>query len=206
MLAAVFGIVVVVAASSCSAGPQSGASGSSSTAEATAEVTPTTQFSSGSAPATATPSVTSSPQGSASPDVAAALQYLIEEEKLAHDVYQRFGQLWGGAVFENIQASEAMHQQELLQVLQARGVPDPRTGQPGSFKDQGIQQLYNEYTRQGAVSVTEAYKAGAVIEEQDIADLNRHLASITDPVVVPVLQRLLAGSRMHLEAFQAHLG
>lgn len=203
ILAALF--VVVVAASSCSAGPQSGASGSSTTAEATAPVPPTIQ-SSGSAPATVTPSVTSSPQGSASPDVAAALQYLIEEEKLAHDVYQRFGQLWGGEIFENIQVSEATHQQELLQALRARGIPDPRTGQPGTFKDEGIQQLYNEYTRQGAVSVTDAYKAGAAIEEQDIADLNRHLASITDPVIVPVLQRLLAGSRMHLEAFQAHLG
>lgn len=133
------------------------------------------------------------------------LQYLIEEEKLAHDVYQQFAQIWDVGIFENIRDSEAQHQQELLLVLKAKGIPDPRTHEPGTFKDQRVQQLYNQFTRQGASSLVEAYRAGAAIEEQDIADLNNYLKSTTDPMVVSVLQRLLAGSENHLQAFQTHL-
>jgi hypothetical protein len=148
-----------------------------------------------------------SPTGSASTpaDERAILQYLIEEEKLAHDVYQRFAQLWGVGIFDNIRASEVTHQEILLPVLAARGIPDPRTGQAGTFTDQRLQQMYDQLVQQGSASLNDAYRAGVAIEEQDIADLNEDLRALTAPDAVSALQRLLAGSQNHLQAFRARL-
>jgi len=120
-------------------------------------------------------------------------------------LYQHFAQIWDDRIFESIRDSEVQHQQELLVLLKAKGIPGPRTGEPGTFKDIRVQQMYNQYSQQGAASLLEAYKAGAAIEEQDTADLNNYLNSTTDPMAVSVLQRLLAGSENHLQAFQAHL-
>lgn len=153
--------------------------------------------------AASTPSASTS---AAPQSEAARLRYLIEEEKLAHDVYQRFTELWGTPVFGNIRDSEVTHQQLLVPLLQAKGVPDPRTGQAGTFADPELQRLYDQLIAQGSASVTEAYRAGVTIEERDIADLQGDIAATTDPATTTVLQRLLAGSRAHLQAFRAHLG
>ena len=99
-----------------------------------------------------------------------------------------------------------MHQRLLVPLLDAKGIPDPRTGTVGTFADPGIQRLYDQLIQQGTASITEAYKAGVAIEEKDIADLSADLDATTDPATAAVLQRLLAGSRAHLQAFESHLG
>ena len=74
---------------------------------------PTAEAEASAAPTTASPLA---PTGSPIPaeivtsDLEAQLLYLIEEEKLAHDVYTVLGDLWGGNVFVNIAASEISHQ------------------------------------------------------------------------------------------------
>ena len=45
------------------------------------------------------------------------LAYLIEEEKLAHDVYQMMYNKWGSRVFSNIKNSETTHQDMLLAIM-----------------------------------------------------------------------------------------
>ncbi|RDV44757.1 hypothetical protein DOE76_11060 [Leifsonia sp. ku-ls] len=184
-LAALLGALVLAAMTGCSNGSPEGAATPSSTAASPAP---------------------STPPSAAPADAAARLQYLIEEEKLAHDVYENFSDLWGTQIFGNIRNSEVMHQQLLVPLLEAKGITDPRTGTVGTFADPDIQRLYDQLIQQGAASVTEAYKAGVAIEEKDIADLNADLATTTDPATIAVLQRLLAGSRAHLQAFESHLG
>lgn len=184
-LATLLGALALVAMTGCSIGSPHGADTPSSTTAMPA------------------PSATSS---AAPADAAARLQYLIEEEKLAHDVYQRFTDLWGAQVFGNIRDSEVMHQQLLVPLLESKDIPDPRTGTLGAFADPDIQRLYDQLTQQGTASITEAYKAGVAIEEKDIADLSTDLATTTDPATTAVLQRLLAGSRAHLRAFESHIG
>ncbi|GAA2049881.1 ferritin-like domain-containing protein [Leifsonia soli] len=183
-LATLLGVLTLAASTGCTGSPEGAATPSGTSA----------------APA---PSATST---AAPADAAASLQYLVEEEKLAHDVYQRFTDLWGAQVFGNIRDSEVMHQQLLVPLLDAKGIVDPRTGTVGTFTDPDIQRLYDQLIQQGTASITEAYKAGVAIEEKDIADLNADLASTTDPATIAVLQRLLAGSRAHLQAFESHLG
>lgn len=131
------------------------------------------------------------------------LLYLIEEEKLAHDVYLKMYEKYGARIFGNILRSENTHQSRVLSVLVARGVDDPRSETVGVFNNQKLQQLYDELIAQGNQNLTEAYKVGVAIEELDIADLKEDIESL-DPAqtdVMAMLESLLKGSENHLRAF-----
>jgi len=65
--------------------------------------------------------------------------------------------------------------------------------------------LYNDFVAKASVSLEEAYKAGALIEELDIKDLNESLGTITNENVTLVFENLLKGSRNHLRAFNRQL-
>lgn len=142
-------------------------------------------------------------QASNSSETTKQLVYLIEEEKLAHDVYQKMSELWGARVFGNIQRSETNHQDQLLAVMQSRDIADPRSAEVGVFSDQKLQTLYNQLIAQGSQSVGEAYKVGVAIEELDIADLKADLATLDskDSDVKATMENLLRGSENHLRAF-----
>lgn len=158
---------------------------------------------------TADTSGTIDDEAAASDNVAATtesrLRYLIEEEKLAHDVYVTLGDLWGTRIFDNIARSETQHQNEVATVMTALGVADPRIDQVGVFADPSLQALYDRLVAQGSTSLQDAYEVGVAIEELDIADLNADLAVEDDPAVIAVMQNLLNGSTNHLAAFQRQL-
>lgn len=142
-------------------------------------------------------------QASNNTDTTKQLLYLIEEEKLAHDVYQKMDELWGSRVFSNIQRSEVNHQDQLLAVMKSRDIADPRSTQVGVFTDQKLQALYDQLIAQGSQSVAEAYKVGVAIEELDISDIKADLASLDpkDTDVKATMENLLRGSENHLKAF-----
>lgn len=131
------------------------------------------------------------------------LAYLLEEEKLAHDVYLAMYDRWGSRVFGNIQNSEATHQGFVLAVMKSRNLADPRSDQVGVFTNQDLQKLYDELIARGNQSATEAYKVGIAVEEKDIADLKNTLAKLDakDTDIKDVLENLLHGSENHLRAF-----
>ena len=131
--------------------------------------------------------------------------YLIEEEKLAHDVYTIMYQKYGAQVFGNILESESTHQARVLTLLETRNIADPRSAEIGVFKNQELQTLYNTLIEQGNISATEAYKVGVIIEEKDIADISAQLATTTDQDVVDTLESLRQGSENHLRAFNRKL-
>jgi len=134
------------------------------------------------------------------------LLYLIEEEKLAHDVYTVMYQTYGARVFGNILNSEQTHQSRVLALLEARGIADPRSTELGEFTNPELQSLYDQLIAQGKQSAEEAYKVGVAIEEKDIADITKQLATATDNDVVSTLEALRMGSENHLRAFNRQLG
>ena len=145
-------------------------------------------------------------QGSVTKDTTESLLlYLIEEEKLAHDVYTRMYEKYGANVFGNILESESSHQSKVLTLLQARGITDPRSSEIGVLKNPELQAFYNQLIAQGNQSVVEAYRVGVAIEEKDIADINTQLATATDTDVVTTLEDLRRGSENHLRAFNRQL-
>lgn len=133
------------------------------------------------------------------------LLYLIEEEKLAHDVYTVMNQTYGAKVFGNILSSEQNHQGQVLTLLQARNIADPRTSELGTFKNAELQALYDQLIAQGKQNITEAHKVGVAIEEKDIADISKQLATATESDMVTTLERLRTGSENHLRAFNRQL-
>lgn len=171
-----------------------------------------------------TPTPTSSVEASAAPEVTTApkapvidkgiatadateeqLVYLIEEEKLAHDVYTAMFDLWGSRVFGNILQSEESHQSQVLAVMATRDIEDPRSSQVGVFENAELQALYNELIAKGTKSAVDAYEVGVAIEELDIDDLTTMLATAKDADVIAMMENLRKGSENHLRAFNNQL-
>ncbi|BAL80313.1 DUF2202 domain-containing protein [Caldisericum exile] len=100
------------------------------------------------------------------------LLYMVEEEKLARDVYGYLYNLWGLTTFKNIQSAEQTHMDEVLSLIDKYGLTAPSTlDEPGVFTDPHLQELYKTLTEQGSKSLVDALKVGALIEETDIIDL-----------------------------------
>lgn len=142
-------------------------------------------------------------QASNNTATAADLAYIVEEEKLAHDVYQAMFDKWGSRIFGNIKNSETTHQNMVIAVMESRGLADPRTDTPGTFTNPDLQALYDKLVAQGNQSQSEAYKVGVTVEEVDIADLKRMIAALppADSDIKDVYENLLHGSENHLRAF-----
>ena len=141
----------------------------------------------------------------ATSDVSDLLTYLIEEEKLAHDVYDALNDMWGERVFWNISRSESKHQDQVESLLTAYSIDDPRSSEPGVFVNVELQSLYDTLMAKGSESRTAAIEVGILIEETDIADLTDAIAAIDDPTIDATLQRLLDASYNHLGAFTRQL-
>jgi len=132
----------------------------------------------------------------------ASLLFMIEEEKLAHDVYVTLGDLWGSRIFTNIAKSESTHQGQVLTLLDSRDLSDPRSEEVGVFTDDSLQALYDELIAMGSESRDAAMQVGIAIEEKDIADLATAIAAEDDADVIDVYERLISGSQNHLAAFE----
>ncbi len=133
------------------------------------------------------------------------LAFIIEEEKLAFDVYTVLGDMWGSRTMQNIVSSETSHQSQVAALLVAYGFADPRSSEIGVFTDPELQTLYNTLIAQGSVSEQAAMEVGVLIEETDIADLDAMMATISEQDVLAVLGTLRSGSVNHLAAFQRQL-
>lgn len=161
-----------------------------------------------SAPSTATDVVASAGAPAPDSDAAApydtttALLFLIEEEKVAHDVYVTLADQWGTQVFSNIAGSEVTHQSLVAPLLEERDIGDPRSSEVGVFTDPALQALYDDLVARGSLSLDDAIQVGITIEQTDIADLADAIAAEDEADVVGVLERLLAGSENHLRAFE----
>ena len=141
-----------------------------------------------------------------SDDEAAGILYMREEEKLARDVYDRLGELWGIPIFSNIARSEETHMDAMLVLIDRYGLSDPvGDDTPGTFEDPALQSLYDDLVETGSASLADAFRVGALIEELDIADLEERLAMTDNTDVRIVYQNLMKGSRNHLRSFYRQL-
>ncbi len=137
------------------------------------------------------------------------LLYMVEEEKLAHDVYLTLDGLWGAQVnvFGQIAPSETQHTQSVRERILAHGLTDPTLNQAlGAFVNPQLQALYDALILQGSQDLIAALKVSCLIEEVDIQDLRDRQAEVIDePDIVAVYDSLMCGSRNHLRAFNRTL-
>jgi hypothetical protein len=135
------------------------------------------------------------------------LNFMREEEFMAHDIYVNLFAAYNLPVFNNISNSETIHTTAIKALMEKYGLADPAADhQTGVFVNQDIQGLYDALLQQGLLSINDAVVVGATIEDYDIADLLSHITEGTDNEdILFVLQQLYRGSRNHMRAFYAHM-
>jgi hypothetical protein len=135
-----------------------------------------------------------------------ALLHMVEEEKLAHDVYVTLGASTGSPIFDRISSSETTHESELRSLVVRYGLNDPTAGHGvGDFTDPAFTTLYTQLVAE-ATSNAAAMGVGTTIEELDIADLRDRLTTDLPSDVASTFERLIAGSERHLAAFDRQTG
>ncbi len=134
------------------------------------------------------------------------LLLMVEEEKLARDVYMYLYTEWNIPVFKNISESEQQHIDAVKLLLDAYDVKAPvETDTAGSFSNGDLQNYYDNLTAQGAKSLEDALTVGAIIEDLDIADLQKLVSEAANEEVKILYQNLMKGSRNHMRSFTAQL-
>ncbi len=134
----------------------------------------------------------------------ANLIFAIEEERVAHDIYAAAAARWDLRVFANIAESEMRHAAALTQLAASVGVLPP-AAKAGVYATADLQALYDQLLVLVNGSATGALRAGALIEETDIADLRRLSAQATDEGSKAVIANLVNASVNHLGAFVRNL-
>ena len=134
--------------------------------------------------------------------------YLLEEEKLAMDVYDALGEKWESRIFDNIKASEERHLASVKRIAEENDITIPTTVtmlKRGVFEDEALQAIYNELIEAGNLSLTAALEVGAKIEELDIKDLNAAIANTGSDALINMYSSLKSASENHLRAFVRNL-
>lgn len=136
-----------------------------------------------------------------------SLMFMVEEEKLAMDVYAKMFELYGLKIFDNINQSERRHVKAISLLIDKYDFQNPIDGNSaGVFVDDDLLQLYSDLIELGSASVIEAINVGVMIEEKDIIDIQAYLDDVVESGDIElVYTNLLNGSRSHLEAFTLHL-
>ena len=130
----------------------------------------------------------------------AALLFMLEEEKLARDTYIYLNNVWSINQFANIKDSEQTHMDAIENLLKKYSIS--YTILPvGEFEDKALQDYYNQFKLDGAVSKSNAFQIGATIEDLDILDLQEYIEATKNTSLIAVFENLECGSRNHLRSF-----
>ncbi|MDZ7794960.1 MAG: DUF2202 domain-containing protein [Spirochaetia bacterium] len=84
-------------------------------------------------------------------------------------------------------------------------VADESSAARGSYQREEFEVLYSDLTERGLASYQAALEVGALIEDLDIADLQKLISESSNADVKVVYQNLVKGSRNHLRAFTRQL-
>ncbi|MDE1883809.1 MAG: DUF2202 domain-containing protein [Rhodospirillales bacterium] len=154
--------------------------------------------------------IAAQPRGDLTQGERDGLLLMREEEKMARDVYVRLHERWGLRPFANISGSEQAHMDMMQAMLEHFALPDPaQIFEAGQFHDAALQKLHDGLVEQGLKSLEGAVRVGLLIEELDVADLQKAKRKTKKPEILAVYEELERGSRNHLRAFyrwKEHLG
>lgn len=133
------------------------------------------------------------------------LLFMREEEKMARDVYTYMYAKYKLPVFLNISKSENIHTSAVLRLITGFKITDNSSNNAGEYTNSHLIELYNQLIAMGNLSVNDALKVGVLIEQTDIADLQKELLTVTNTSIKTVYTNLMAASNAHLKAFSWNL-
>jgi|LGOV01.1.fsa_nt_gb hypothetical protein len=130
------------------------------------------------------------------------LLHMVEEEKVARDVYSALYGTWGHWTFDHIATSEQRHMDAVASLMERYQVELPMEFEVvATFDSDSMQDLFDALVNRGSISLVDALQVGATIEDLDIYDLQEYLALTDNEDIQTVYQNLLRGSRNHLRSF-----
>lgn len=135
----------------------------------------------------------------------AEMKFMLEEEKVAYDVYNLLDEKWGLRVFSNIKQSENRHMNAIKNLLERNEITYQLKEEAGKFYNEELQKMYDDLVAKGTKSKVDALEVGKMVEEKDIADLKEAIELTKDEYVKNVYQNLLEASYRHLNAFNRNL-
>lgn len=134
------------------------------------------------------------------------LIFMREEEKVARDFYISMYEKYKQRSFDNISKSEQFHMDAMKLLLDRYKLEDPvGTNANGVFKDKKLQDLYDSLIKDGNISLENALKLGAKVEEVDINDLKKSISNTKAEDIKIIYDYLLSASENHLRAFTNNL-
>ncbi|WP_153504650.1 DUF2202 domain-containing protein [Cumulibacter manganitolerans] len=128
-----------------------------------------------------------------------------EEERLARELYQAFGDKYPDVTFfKNVAVSEDHHAEAVGRALTRYDLADPSaSATPGQYADSTLQGLYDKWYAQGMQSEQEAIKVGVELEKTDIDGLKKAIETSDNADLDQLYGRLLWGSQHHLAGYEA---
>ncbi|MDA3904634.1 MAG: DUF2202 domain-containing protein [Bacteroidales bacterium] len=133
------------------------------------------------------------------------MHYMMEEEKLAYDVYVTLFDIYGTIIFNSISKSELTHIAAVNQLLAKYNITNTASSTIGVYNIEHIQELYDALVAKGSLSLIDALTVGAIIEDVDIYDLEKYLGETENADIISVFNFLNCGSRNHLRGFMGQL-
>ena len=133
------------------------------------------------------------------------MRFMLEEEKVAFDVYTFLGEKWNLKVFTNIKQSEAKHMEAMKALLERNAISYQISSESGVFFNEELQVMYSDLITKGSLSLTDALEVGKMIEEKDIEDLQLAIRNSNDNDAKQVYTNLLNASYNHLNALNRNL-
>lgn len=134
----------------------------------------------------------------------ADLGFGVEEERMSHDLYVAAFERWGLRAFDRISQAETQHEAAFVQLAASVNAALP-AAVPGVYATAELQSMYQQLLALVNESAPAALRAGALVEETDIAELRRMRSAVQDDRTREVLARLEAASGRHLRAFVRNL-
>lgn len=133
------------------------------------------------------------------------MKYMLEEEKVARDVYEFLDAKWDMRVFNNIKQSEQRHMDMVENLLNANKVTYKLHDEEGKFYIEDLQTMYNNLIEKGSKSKYDALEVGKMIEVADIEDLEKAIKKTSKSDISDVYSQLIFASNNHLRAFNRNL-
>jgi len=134
------------------------------------------------------------------------LLFLLEEEKLARDVYEYNYSKYDQSIFNNISSSEAKHMTDVASLLTSFNISYDYIdhNKRGEFINTELQALYDQLVGLSDTSYVMGLTVGA-IEDLDIKDLADLKNVTTNSSILDVADKLQCGSRNHMRSFTSTL-
>jgi len=132
------------------------------------------------------------------------LNFIYDEERLAHDIYSELSDRWELSIFESIAESEKRHFEYLLMIYEKYDLPVPRNFN-GFYNYPELNAMYDLFFEGGAMTLEGSLTLAANFEEYNIADLKIYIHHTQNVDLILVYNSLLEGSKNNLRVIYRNL-